>query len=68
MVSYLPIWQWNSTPESTGIKGDHFVGDWYVKVGHEAESRNWKQSTIKKEISMKTKSLHLLFKEAQEML
>lgn len=25
-----------STPESTGIKGDHFVGDWYVKYNQVA--------------------------------
>ncbi|MFN8287763.1 MAG: arginine--tRNA ligase [Chitinophagales bacterium] len=25
-----------STPESTGIKGDHFVGDWYVKFNQVA--------------------------------
>jgi len=24
-----------ATPESTGIKGDHLVGDYYVKFGHE---------------------------------
>lgn len=29
MVTYLRYGN-NSTPESTGIKGDHFVGDWYV--------------------------------------
>jgi arginyl-tRNA synthetase len=31
-------WQWygnGETPESTGIKGDHFVGDYYVRFGEE---------------------------------
>src|SRR5689334_22618181 len=31
-------WQWygnGATPESTGIKGDHFVGDYYVRFGEE---------------------------------
>jgi arginyl-tRNA synthetase len=34
MVSWL--WYGNGeTPESTGIKGDHFVGDYYVRFGEE---------------------------------
>lgn len=30
-------WGEGATPESTGVKGDHFVGQWYVKYSQEAE-------------------------------
>ncbi|MFH0955970.1 MAG: arginine--tRNA ligase [Candidatus Falkowbacteria bacterium] len=30
-------WGQGATPESTGVKGDHFVGKWYVKYSQEAE-------------------------------
>ncbi len=30
-------WADGATPKSTGIKGDHFVGDWYVHYAKEAE-------------------------------
>lgn len=30
-------WGKGSTPESEGIKGDHFVGNWYVRFAQEAE-------------------------------
>lgn len=30
-------WGNGQTPESTGIKGDHFVGKWYIKYAIEAE-------------------------------
>ncbi|MEA3464225.1 MAG: arginine--tRNA ligase [Patescibacteria group bacterium] len=30
-------WGQKATPESTGKKGDHFVGDWYVRFSKEAE-------------------------------
>ncbi len=30
-------WGQGATPESQGIKGDHFVGDWYVRYAIEAE-------------------------------
>lgn len=30
-------WGEGATPESTGIKGDHFVGKWYVRYSKEAE-------------------------------
>jgi arginyl-tRNA synthetase len=29
-------WADGATPESTGTKGDHFVGDWYVRYAQEA--------------------------------
>ncbi len=34
----MVAWQWfgnGATPESTGMKGDHFVGDYYVQFGNE---------------------------------
>lgn len=34
----MVAWQWfanGATPESAGVKGDHFVGDWYVLFGTE---------------------------------
>ena len=30
-------WGHGSTPDSTGKKGDHFVGDWYVRFAREAD-------------------------------
>lgn len=30
-------WGEGATPESTGMKGDHFVGEWYVRYSQEAE-------------------------------
>ncbi len=30
-------WGEGATPESTGTKGDHFVGDWYVRYARELE-------------------------------
>lgn len=30
-------WGEGATPESTGTKGDHFVGEWYVRFAQEAE-------------------------------
>src|SRR5205823_3523494 len=36
MVAYLRYGN-NSTPQSTAIKGDHFVGDWYVRWNAEAK-------------------------------
>lgn len=30
-------WADGTTPESKGIKGDHFVGNWYVRYSQEAE-------------------------------
>ncbi|MCZ6681252.1 MAG: arginine--tRNA ligase [Candidatus Poribacteria bacterium] len=36
MLAWLK-WANGATPESTGTKGDHFVGDWYVRYAKEAE-------------------------------
>ena len=57
----------NSTPESTGIKGDHLVGDYYVRFDREykeqvreLERRGIEQETAQKEAP--------IMKEAQDML
>lgn len=31
-------WANGATPESTGIKGDHFVGQWYIRYAKEVEN------------------------------
>jgi len=41
----------SATPESTGKKGDHFVGDWYVRYGNEE----------KRDLSLKEKTENMLF-------
>src|SRR5688572_1392894 len=38
MVTWLQFGEGN-TPESTGIKGDHFVGDYYVMFGEELKKQ-----------------------------
>ncbi len=45
MVSWLKFGE-GKTPESTGIKSDHFVGDWYVMFEQKskAEYEVWQQS------------------------
>ena len=45
MVSWLNFGE-DKTPESTGIKSDHFVGDWYVLFEQKirAEYEAWQQS------------------------
>ena len=45
MLAWLK-WANGATPESTGTKGDHFVGDWYVRYAQEAE----KDSSLEQEI------------------
>jgi arginyl-tRNA synthetase len=42
----------NSTPESTGIKGDHFVGNWYVRFDSEfqKEYKEWQNSSTAQKI------------------
>jgi len=39
-------WGRGRTPESTGTKGDHFVGDWYVRYARESE----KDPALEKEV------------------
>jgi len=45
MISWLKFGE-GKTPESTGIKSDHFVGDWYVlfEQKSKAEYEAWQQS------------------------
>ena len=46
-----------STPQSTGIKSDHFVGDWYVRFEKEfsAEYKAWQETAAAKELYAKRK-------------
>lgn len=66
MVAYLRYGN-NSTPQSTGIKGDHFVGDWYVKFNEvsKEELKNIPNAPTDHDEAQK---LTPIFKEAQEML
>jgi arginyl-tRNA synthetase len=41
-------WGNGATPESEGIKGDHFVGKWYVKYAQEAEKDPRLETEVKK--------------------
>ena len=56
-----------ATPESTGIKGDHFVGDYYVLFGNELKKQveSGMQAGLSKETAEKEAPL---MKEAQQML
>jgi len=63
-------WEWfgnGSTPASTGIKGDHFVGDYYVKFNdaYKAEVESLIASGISKDIAEKEAPI---MKVAQQML
>jgi arginyl-tRNA synthetase len=66
MVAYLRYGN-NSTPQSTGIKGDHFVGDWYVKFNEvsKEELKNIPNPPVDPDEAQK---LTPIFKEAHEML
>jgi len=56
-----------ATPQSTGIKGDHFMGDWYVKFNEVVieETRAIPNAPADKDEAQK---LTPIFKEAQELL
>lgn len=56
-----------ATPKSTGIKGDHFVGDWYVKFNQVAKEE---LATLVNPPAddKEAKKLTPIFKEAQETL
>ncbi|MGD2271935.1 MAG: arginine--tRNA ligase [Desulfobacterales bacterium] len=41
-------WGEGSTPQSSGIKGDHFVGKWYVRFSQEAEKDPVLEEAVKK--------------------
>lgn len=56
-----------STPESTGIKGDHFVGDWYVKFNQVAKEQMEQLENAPADKD-EAKKLTPIFKEAQETL
>jgi arginyl-tRNA synthetase len=60
-------WGMDATPESTGIKGDHLVGDYYVKFDQEykKEIRQLVESGIEEKIAKKEASI---LGEAQAML
>ncbi len=66
MVAYLRYGN-DSTPESSGVKGDHFVGDWYVRWNTEAKKELEGISGLKGEFDQDQK-LTSIFKETQEML
>ncbi len=66
MLAWLKFGE-NNTPETTGIKGDHLVGDYYVRFDkeykeqvRELERRGMDQETAQKEAP--------IMKEAQDML
>jgi arginyl-tRNA synthetase len=56
-----------ATPESTGIKGDHLVGDYYVKFGaeHKKQVKELMEKGLKEEEAEKEAPI---MKEAQQML
>jgi arginyl-tRNA synthetase len=56
-----------ATPESTGIKGDHFVGDFYVMFGNELKKQVEAGISIGLSKEMAEKESPLM-KEAQQML
>lgn len=56
-----------ATPESTGIKGDHFVGDWYVKFNQVAKEQMEQLENAPADKD-EAKKLTPIFKEAQETL
>ncbi|MDB5281441.1 MAG: argS [Bacteroidota bacterium] len=66
MVAYKRYGK-GATPQSTGIKGDHFVGDWYVKFNEVAneEIKALPNAPADKDEAQKATSI---FKEAHEML
>ncbi len=66
MLAYIRYGN-NSTPQSTGIKGDHFVGDWYVKWNEKAKEELETFSGLTGDFDEDQKQT-TLFKEAQEML
>ena len=47
-----------STPDSTGIKGDHFVGQYYIKFENQfkSEYNDWQSSEFGQEVMIKSKS------------
>lgn len=66
MVAYLRFGH-GATPASTGIKGDHFVGDWYVKFNEAALEELKSIANVSNDFDEDQK-LTSLYQEAQEML
>ena len=66
MVAYKHLGN-GSTPQSAGIKGDHFVGDWYVKF-NELVSEEIKVLSNAPADKDEAQKLTPIFKEAQELL
>lgn len=66
MVAYVRVGD-HKTPESTGIKGDHFVGNFYVTYSRifDAEVQALVNAGTSKELAEKQAPIYL---EAQEML
>ncbi|HLP20143.1 MAG TPA: arginine--tRNA ligase [Chitinophagales bacterium] len=66
MIAYTKFGN-GATPQSTGIKGDHFVGDWYVTWNTKAKEELQTLTGLKGEFDEDQK-MTSLFKETQEML
>ena len=66
MVAWMKFGS-DSTPESEGLKGDHFVGKYYVKYNEEFEHQV-KQLVLKGFSEDEAKKNAQIFIEAQEML
>lgn len=66
MVAWMKFGN-DSSPESEGLKGDHFVGKYYVKYNHEFEHQV-KQLVLKGFSEDEAKKNAQIFIEAQEML
>jgi len=62
MLSWLK-WGGGETPETAKMKGDHFVGKWYVKYGLEEE----KNPTLKDEVQEMLKKWEAEDKEVREL-
>lgn len=56
-----------ATPQSTGIKGDHFVGDWYVMFNQVVQEELKAIPNLPPDKD-EARKLTPIFKEAQEML
>ncbi|MFH1430343.1 MAG: arginine--tRNA ligase [Candidatus Uhrbacteria bacterium] len=70
MKSMLAYQRWGNgeTPESAGMKGDHFVGKWYVRFAQENKKQEGEQETGDKKQETVDKTPTLLEGEIQEML
>ena len=66
MVAWMKFGN-DSSPESEGLKGEHFVGKYYVKYNHEFEHQV-KQLVLKGFSEDEAKKNAQIFIEAQEML